>query len=79
VARVRFFAQARDATGVREAELEGATVGEVLDAAVAAYGELANVLPISAIWVNGDRAARSDPVGVTDEVAVLPPVSGGGQ
>lgn len=54
-------------------------MGEVLDAAVAAYGELAKVLPISAIWVNGDRAARSDPVRATDEVAVLPPVSGGGQ
>jgi molybdopterin synthase catalytic subunit len=79
MARVRFFAQARDATGVRDAQLEGATVGEVLDAAVAAYGELAKVLPISAIWVNGDRAARSDPVRATDEVAVLPPVSGGGQ
>ena len=29
------------------------------------------------IWVNGEPALESDPVGDADEVAVLPPVSGG--
>ena len=80
MARVRFFAQARDAAGVREAEIPGDTVAGVLEAAVAAYGEtLATVLGRSAVWLNGERAEPATPVGSDDEVAVLPPVSGGGQ
>jgi molybdopterin synthase sulfur carrier subunit len=78
VARVRFFAQARDATGTREAEIEGSTVGDVLSAAVSRYGEgFARILETSAVWVNGDEAVKSRPVGPGDEIAVLPPVSGG--
>lgn len=77
--RLRLFAQARDAAGgEREVELEGATVGEVLDAAVGRFGEsMAAVIAISAVWLNGEEAGRGDPVGPGDEVAVLPPVSGG--
>jgi sulfur-carrier protein len=78
LARLRLFAQARDCAGTGEVALEGATVGEVLDAAVARYGErLAAVIGVSAIWLNGDAASRELPVGDGDEVAVLPPVSGG--
>jgi molybdopterin converting factor small subunit len=56
----------------------GGTVGEVLDAAVDRYGEaFAAVLPTCRIWVNGEPAERDDRVGDADEVAVLPPVSGG--
>lgn len=59
-------------------EVPGDTVGDVLDAAVARYGdEFATVLDICRVWVNGDDADRSTAVGVDDEVAVLPPVSGG--
>ena len=42
------------------------------------YGtHLAAVIAFSAIWLNGEPASRELPVGDTDEVAVLPPVSGG--
>ncbi|MGH9305012.1 MAG: MoaD/ThiS family protein [Acidimicrobiales bacterium] len=77
--RLRLFAQARDAAlGEREVELEGSTVAEVLDAGVERYGgAFAQVVAISAIWVNGEEAAPGDAVGSGDEVAVLPPVSGG--
>lgn len=76
--RVRFFAQARDAAGRREADIEGETVGAVLAAAVAAYGApFEAVLATSTVWVNGERAERAQEVRPTDEVAVLPPVSGG--
>jgi molybdopterin converting factor small subunit len=34
-------------------------------------------LPSCKVWVNGDPAEPSTPVGIADEVAVLPPVSGG--
>jgi molybdopterin synthase sulfur carrier subunit len=78
VARLRLFAAARDVAGTARAELEGATVGEVLDAAVARFGDdLAAVITASRVWCNGEPATRDDPVGEDDEVAVLPPVSGG--
>ena len=51
---------------------------EVLDAAVAKYGSsFAEVLTNCRVWVNGESAALDDAVADTDEVAVLPPVSGG--
>jgi len=75
---VRFFAQAREAAGTREAEIEGATLADVLEAAAARYGpELRKVIGISSIWVNGKEAAPDQALAPTDEVAVLPPVSGG--
>lgn len=58
--------------------IAGATVGAVLDGAVEAWGAgFADVLATCKVWVNGDPAERTDPVGADDEVAVLPPVSGG--
>jgi molybdopterin synthase catalytic subunit/molybdopterin synthase sulfur carrier subunit len=78
MARVRFFAQAREAAGCREADVDGDTVGAVLDSAVSQFGErLAAIIAMSAVWLNGERAGREDPVSDGDEVAVLPPVSGG--
>jgi molybdopterin converting factor small subunit len=53
-------------------------VREVLDAAVAKYGpSFAEVLATCRVWVNGETARLDDTVATTDEVAVLPPVSGG--
>lgn len=78
VASLRLFAQAREAAGEKVAQFEGATVGEVLDAAVATFGpEFEAVLAGSNVWLNGTPADRSEAVGEGDEVAVLPPVSGG--
>ncbi len=78
MARVRFFAQAREAAGCREADVDGDTVGAVLDSAVSQFGErLAAIIATSAVWLNGERAHLEDPVSDGDEVAVLPPVSGG--
>ena len=58
--------------------IDGATVGAVLDAATARYGAtFADVLPRCRVWVNGDDADASTAVGADDEIAVLPPVSGG--
>jgi molybdopterin synthase sulfur carrier subunit len=78
MAKVRLFAAARDAAGTGRDELPGDTVGDVLDAATARYGaDFAVVLSSCRIWVNGNSADLSDPVCSTDELAVLPPVSGG--
>lgn len=76
--RVRLFAGAREAAGTAKAVLAGNTVGEVLDAAAARWGaELSALLPRCAVWVNGEPANRDAPVHPDDELAVLPPVSGG--
>ncbi len=78
MAIVRMFASAREAAGTGRDELPGSTVGEVLGAARQRYGaRFAEVLESCRIWVNGDPAADGTSVGPADEVAVLPPVSGG--
>lgn len=78
MATVRLFAAARDVAGVGRDELPGATVAEVLGAARQRYGaDFDAVLGTCKIWVNGEPAGPADPIGATDELAVLPPVSGG--
>jgi molybdopterin synthase sulfur carrier subunit len=80
VAVLRLFASAREAAGTGTDVIEGGTVGEILDAATQRYGaSFAEVLGTCRIWVNGDAAERSVAVTSSDEVAVLPPVSGGFQ
>ena len=75
---VRYFAAARQATGTGREQLEGGTVGSVLEAAAARHGpEFTRVLSTCRIWVNGDEAGPTTPLRPADEVAVLPPVSGG--
>jgi molybdopterin synthase sulfur carrier subunit len=79
VAVLRLFAQAREAAGTGRDTIDGTTVDEVLAAARARYGEgFAALLPNCRIWVNGEPADVGDRVTADDEVAVLPPVSGGG-
>ena len=78
MARLRLFAGARDAAGTARADVRGATVAEVLEDAVARFGpEFADVVGHSRVWCNGEPAELDEPVGDDDEIAVLPPVSGG--
>jgi sulfur-carrier protein len=78
VAALLFFAAAREATGTRRDNVEAATVAEALDVARARYGrEFAAVLDRSRVWVNGEPAEPDHQLCDGDEVAVLPPVSGG--
>ncbi len=72
------FASAREAAGTGSDTVEGDTVAAVLTAAVSRYGDdFAAVLGTCRVWLNGEAVDRSAPVGADDEVAVLPPVSGG--
>ena len=78
--RLRLFARAREVAGRAVDDIEAETLGELLDRASAEYGpDFAAVLAGSRVWVNGDEptGGRDTPVGPSDEVAVLPPVSGG--
>jgi MoaD family protein len=80
---LRLFAAAREAAGRGRDEYDPSdapTVGALLDAASAAYGTtFRSVLATSRVWVNGDEpaAGRATLLADGDEVAVLPPVSGG--
>jgi len=78
MATLRLFAAARQAAGTGTDEIDAVTVAEVLDAAVARYGGgFAQVLTTCKVWVNGEPAEMTSVVAANDEVAVLPPVSGG--
>lgn len=75
---LRLFASAREAAGTGTDVVDGATVREVLNTAEQRYGaRFAEVLTTCRVWVNGEDISLDTPVGQHDEVAVLPPVSGG--
>lgn len=78
MATVLFLGPARDVTGVRSEVIEGVTVAEVLQRCVARHGApLADLILVSQTWLNGEAVDPSTPVADQDEVAILPPVSGG--
>ena len=78
MAVLRLFAGAREAAGTGRDDVPGTTVGAVLDGARARYGDaFSDVLEHCAIWCNGEPCELDLVVGDGDEVAVLPPVSGG--
>jgi molybdopterin converting factor small subunit len=77
---VLFFAGAREAACTQSAPFgsAGRTVEQLTGELVATYGpDLERVLRTCAIWVNGQPAPPSYVLCAGDEVAVLPPVSGG--
>ena len=83
IVRLLLFAAAREAAGRNRDDYDlaaGASLDVLLGAAVDRYGEsFARVLATSRVWVNGDEPASGRATGLQsdDEVAVLPPVSGG--
>ena len=76
--RLRLFGPAREAAGTASVTLAGATVSAVVAAAEARFGEeFSEVVAVSNIWVNGEPVHPDAHVGDGDDVAVIPPVSGG--
>jgi MoaD family protein len=77
------FAAAREAAGRASDDFDEAevtTVEQLLGAATARYGdEFAAILQRARVWVNGDDPTGGPTTSLRDgdEVAVLPPVSGG--
>ncbi len=75
---LRLFANLRETAGKNSAVFSGNTVDEVISAATKAYGaDFERGLETAKIWVNGDPAERSTEVAAGDEIALIPPVSGG--
>ena len=80
MAQFRWLACAREAAGCSRDVVPGNTVSEVISEAVARFGtDFERVLGTCRIWVNGEVAESDSPVNDNDEVAILPPVSGGDQ
>jgi molybdopterin synthase sulfur carrier subunit len=78
VARLLLFASAREAAGRSRDTIEGATVADVLAAARRQFGpSFSAVLGRCTVWLNGEECTPDASVADNDEVAVLPPVSGG--
>jgi molybdopterin converting factor subunit 1 len=78
---VRLFARLRDIVGRGELDREigaGATAQTLWDGLAAEHPGLAPYSAVISCAVNEDYAALSTPVADGDEVAFLPPVSGGG-
>ena len=78
MATLRLFASVREAAGERSVTIDGASVGDVITAATEKFGEhFEALIPTCKIWVNGEPAEYDTTIEPTDEVAILPPVSGG--
>jgi molybdopterin converting factor small subunit len=78
VARLRLFGPAREAAGTASIILAGQSVSGIIDAAEEQFGEeFSRIVSTSNIWLNGEPVQQDAPVNDDDEVAVIPPVSGG--
>jgi molybdopterin converting factor subunit 1 len=78
--RVKLFAALHEVVGHEELEVElepGTTAGELLDFLVAEHPKLARYLDVIQVAINQDFTERDASITEDDEVALLPPVSGG--
>jgi len=77
--KVLLFGAAADRAGTRETVIpaEGATLDELWPILAERYPDLSPMRDILAFAVNGEYARGDARVSPGDEVAVLPPVSGG--
>ncbi len=77
--KVLLFGAAADRAGTREVELSvgGGTLAELWDLLAERHPGLVPMRDTLAFAVNGEYARMGERVSPGDEVAVLPPVSGG--
>lgn len=78
--KARFFASAREAVGQRELDVEvpeGMTAGDLLLRLIADYPRLAGHAGTLRLAVNEAYADPTERLNPGDEVALIPPVSGG--
>ena len=78
--RVRLFARLRELAGTREIALDlpaGATIADAWNALAAQVPAVASGRPFVRFARNGDYAAATTPLEENDEIACIPPISGG--
>ena len=79
-ARVRLFARLSELAGTRETEVElgeGLTVGDVYELLACRYPSLAGLKDTVMYALNSEYVKPDHSVRPGDEVALIPPVSGG--
>ncbi len=75
---LRVFGPLREVVGASRLDVEAATVDDAVAAAVHLFGDdFARIMERSRVWVNGEPCEGSRALMPGDEVALLPPVSGG--
>ena len=78
MAILRLFASVKQMAGTVSVILSGATVADVVEEASQRYGaEFSDMARNCRIWLNGNPTEINTPVNDDDEIALLPPVSGG--
>ena len=78
MATLRLFASIREIAGTGSFEIDGDSVSDVIASASSQFGDdFAALVPSCRIWVNGNPADMADGGTSQDEIALLPPVSGG--
>jgi molybdopterin synthase catalytic subunit len=78
MSRVLLFASLREIAGSAQVESDAETVADLADELGARYGDrFARILARSSFVVGEERVDPSRSLSVDDEVAILPPVSGG--
>ncbi len=78
--RVRFFASVRDIVGKAEMDLDipgGSSAGDLLERLAEWYPRLHGLTSSLLLSVNREYADSHHPLREGDEVALIPPVSGG--
>ena len=80
-AKVRLFARLAELAGTRETEVElgeGLSVAEAFDALCRRFPEMADLAGSLMYAVNAEYVSPDHPLRAGDELALIPPVSGGG-
>jgi len=78
--RVRLFASLRELAGSSHLEVDAPDVGSLLDDLSERLGpRFERIMSAGTVVVDGETVERDRPLSDGDEVALLPPVSGGGR
>ena len=78
--RILFFASVREAVGCREMEMEipeGTSAGDLKTRLVGMYPDLAGIQQSISLAVNAEYVGEEKILHQDDDVAFIPPVSGG--
>ncbi len=78
MAKLRLFANLRESAGTESVEIDADTVDGVIGQAKERFGARFSAgVEAARVWVNGEQADGSTAVKADDEIALIPPVSGG--